>query len=206
MRLVLMELDPVIVDGRRARAHAMREACAAHDVPVMPRVTDAMLSGPPESAASQVLQALGRDDEALVALLALTADRARQLGDSPAMPGAAAFVAAAALDHRVGIVTREPRRRAEAMVAHVGIADHVAFLWCGDDRAQDVVAATVEALRRHQAQYPQAHVTVLADDGPRLVAARAAGAGTVAVPQTPVEMTPDATWTSFEGRTSADLP
>jgi beta-phosphoglucomutase-like phosphatase (HAD superfamily) len=207
VHLVVFELDPVLVDGRGARAAALRAACAVHDIPISPLVTDRMLGGPAERAANAVLAASGRHDDALGALLTLTAERLRHDGDAGALrAGAPAFVAAAAAEGRVGIITREPRHRAEALLASAGIADFAAFVWCGDDRARDVVAATRDALQRHAAMHGAGRLTVVADDADRLVAARALGAGTVAVPVAPEEMTPDASWDSFQGRTPADLP
>ena len=206
MRVVVAEFERVLADTAATRAEAWRAACRAAGVGLP---SDDLLAlavrDTTEEAAARLATALAPDDGGLSALLALAAERdatSRFARGVQLRAGAAAFVTACASEGRVGIVSRASRVIVATALALAGLEEVVAFVWSADDRARDGAAAVSRAL----GTAPRgARLAVLGDRADWLAAAAGAGARRIAVPDAPPEVTPDATWDSFQGRVPRDL-
>lgn len=229
MRLVVVELDQVVFEAGAARADALVAACLALQLPppAPALLADAATCTAGESAARHV-QAIAPDDATLGDLLTLAVEResvARLAVQARVRAGAAALLTACAAEGPVGALTRLPRAVATTAITRAGLQDLWAFVWCADDRhavaadgsadgaaaphvAIHAVDRDVAALRRARDTWTPRGVrrwTAIGDRPDRLVAARGLGATIIAVPVAPPEVTPDATWDNFLGRTPGDL-
>ncbi len=134
-------------------------------------------------------------------------------GGIPTVPGAAAFVRAAAARWPVAVVSGALRSEIEAGLAASGLSDAVRVVVASEDTklSKPDTAGHRLALARltDGAGPPSPHRTVVIEDSlPGLAAARAIGAGCVllATSLRPERLRDaDAVWSDFTGRTPAEL-
>lgn len=146
------------------------------------------------------------DDPSAVALRDLETERQLQRlvlsGGLTLRPGAAAFLVACAERGPVGIVSGLPRPVSEGVLAGAGLADHVAFLWCGGEGGsapwRRAALRPVSGARRR--------VALVGDAGAARDAARA-GFSVIVVGSATEEALPARAvrWRDYLGRSPDDL-
>ena len=192
---VLVELDGVLVDTRRARADAVATAFDAAGLVPAPSPAPDRPDDPSSSIDDLVRARAARTeapfrhdlDDTAVALLTLRAEREYQrhlAGGVTLVDGAHAAVAALGSTFRLAVVSAWPRADAERVLADAGLADRVRFIAASDDgpgfalplgRYRHAVARALRATAAGDT------VAALVAGAAGFAAARAAGARAVLV-------------------------
>jgi phosphoglycolate phosphatase-like HAD superfamily hydrolase len=233
VRLVLLELEHVIFDAPDARAEALAAACASLGLPPPDAGLRAGAHVATADELARAMATRHAPDDATLADLLLLATRregaGRLLERARLRSGAAPFLWACASEGPLAAITRLPRSVASALLERAALTDALAVLRCADDpgprpTSGAVIDPTVSDVIATWRARGVRRVTALVDRHDRLAAAARAGARTIAVPGLPpaaaahvmpdpsdggavgvVQVTPDATWDTFQGRVPIDL-
>jgi len=215
MDVLLLDFNGVVVNDEPLHEAALRAVLDEEGVPLATDAYHAVYLGLNDRTAfGEAYRRAGRElDPALVPhLIARKAEAyaARAATDLTAVPGVTAFVRAVAAEARVAVVSGAVRPEIERGLVFAGIRDVVATIVSPDD-----IATTKPdpegfrlALQRVAGDGATVRAVAIEDSLHGLEAARAAGAGCVAVTTTfdaAALAEADAVWTSFEGHTPADL-
>ena len=186
---VLLEWEGVLADTGAARRDALLRALADEGVPWTTAAYDACCGGlDVRTAAAVAVARAGCADATLAELVALRATRSfveRLARGFTLTPGAAAFIAAAAHQSRVAIVTRAGRAETEIALQLSGLGTAIAVVVTADD-VGDPPPAPVSFVRalahlaRNRAVRSQRTVAMLHTSF-AVRAARGAGVRTLAV-------------------------
>jgi beta-phosphoglucomutase-like phosphatase (HAD superfamily) len=186
---VLLDWEGVLALTGGARREAMLRALADEGMPWTSAAYDARCAGlDVRAAAAAALGGMGRDDPALIDLVALRAGRdfaAALAHGFSLVPGATEFIAAVEHRCRVAIVTRAARAETEVALRLSGLDSSVAAVVTADDvleppPAPESFARALAQLSRRRAVHAS-RVVAIVDSSVALRAARAAGLRTLAV-------------------------
>jgi beta-phosphoglucomutase-like phosphatase (HAD superfamily) len=188
---VLLEWEGVLADTGAARRDSLLRALADEGVLLSAAAYDACCEGADvHGAASAALASVGRPDATLAELVALRAGRSfteRLARGFSLQPGAAELVAGAAHRTRIAIVTGASREATEVALRLSGFESAVAWVVSADDVLVPPPApelydrAMAHLARRHGLARDRGAVVALAHRSAALLAARGAGARTLAV-------------------------
>jgi beta-phosphoglucomutase-like phosphatase (HAD superfamily) len=188
---VLLEWEGVLADTGAARRDSLLRALADEGVLLSASGYDACCDGAGVHAASSAaLASVGRADPTLAELVALRAGRIfteRLAHGFTLHPGAAEFVAGAAHRARIAIVTSASRAETEVALRLSGLDSAVAWVVTADDvlvppPAPELYDRALAHLSRGRTVARERGVVVaLAQSSAALLAARGAGARTLAV-------------------------
>jgi HAD superfamily hydrolase (TIGR01509 family) len=218
MDALLLDFNGVIVDDERLHFAAFRDALADEGIPLDAAAYDADYLGLDDRAAFR--EALRRADRPFEprTIARLAADKAARYAvlaarDLPLVPGAAAFVRAAAGRFAVAVASGALRREIDAGLALAGIADAVATIVSAEEvhTSKPDPAGLRLALARLARANPGAgpwRAVVVEDSLPGLLAARALGAGCAMLTtshQAAALARADVVWASFLGHQPDEL-
>jgi HAD superfamily hydrolase (TIGR01509 family) len=214
---LLFDFNGVITDDEEQHRAAFAELLAEAGIPLTREQYYADYLGCDDrSAFIEAYRRAGQplDPGRLDALVARKSQAyARLIGTTPALvPGAAAFVRAAAARFRLGLVSGAQRREIEPALAGAGLADCFAVIVAAEDvprcKPDPVGYLTARAALGRGAPLPVERCVVLEDSLAGLAAARAAGMRCVMLTTShgAAELhAADLVWTSFVGHDPAEL-